>query len=364
MERSSVCLSMIVKNEAHVVARALASVRPWISSWVVVDTGSTDDTPGVVEKAMAGVPGTLLRRPWVDFAHNRTEALELARARADYALVIDADDELVLPPGFLPPRLTHDAYTLRIEYGATVYWRAQLFKSSAPWRWAGVVHEYPECGVPTTQARLEGPFIRIVGEGARSRDPERYVKDARLLEAALEKAPNDARSVFYLAQSWRDAQRPELALPVYERRAAMGGWDEEVFYALMQRAAMMERVGKPRGEVWAAYLEAWRARPTRAEPLCDLARYCRLGEEFSLAYLFGERAAKIPRPADALFVDDGVYRWRALDEYALGAFYTQRFDECASACAALLTEGRLPEGERERVKRNLAFVADARVTAR
>ena len=39
-----ICLNMIVKNEAPVIERCLASVRPWIDHWVVVDTGSTVGT--------------------------------------------------------------------------------------------------------------------------------------------------------------------------------------------------------------------------------------------------------------------------------------------------------------------------------
>lgn len=59
-----VCLSMIVKDEAPVIERCLASVRPLLDSWCVVDTGSSDDTPQKVARALAGLPGTLHHRPW------------------------------------------------------------------------------------------------------------------------------------------------------------------------------------------------------------------------------------------------------------------------------------------------------------
>ena len=92
-----ICLSMIVKNESPVIHRCLASVRPWIDHWVIVDTGSSDGTQDQVRAALAGVPGSLHERPWQDFAHNRNEALDLARAQADYVLFIDADEQLVMP---------------------------------------------------------------------------------------------------------------------------------------------------------------------------------------------------------------------------------------------------------------------------
>ena len=37
-------LSMIVKNESHVILRVLTSISPIIDYWAIVDTGSTDGT--------------------------------------------------------------------------------------------------------------------------------------------------------------------------------------------------------------------------------------------------------------------------------------------------------------------------------
>ena len=95
-----ICLNMIVKNESPVIERCLASVKPWIGHWVIVDTGSTDGTQELVRKAMAGVPGELHERPWRNVGHNRNEALDLARAHGDYVLFIDADEQLQVPPDF------------------------------------------------------------------------------------------------------------------------------------------------------------------------------------------------------------------------------------------------------------------------
>ena len=79
------CLSMIVRNEAPVILRCLASVLPLIDSWAIVDTGSTDGTQILIRDRLKALPGELYERPWRDFASNRTEALDLARGRGDYA---------------------------------------------------------------------------------------------------------------------------------------------------------------------------------------------------------------------------------------------------------------------------------------
>src|SRR5258708_9713159 len=90
----TICLNMIVKNEAPVIRRCLDSVRPLIDHWVIVDTGSTDGTRDIIRDCLRDVPGELHERPWKNFAHNRNEALALARGHGDYVFLIDADEVL------------------------------------------------------------------------------------------------------------------------------------------------------------------------------------------------------------------------------------------------------------------------------
>ncbi|MDO8336144.1 MAG: glycosyltransferase, partial [Candidatus Saccharibacteria bacterium] len=49
-------LNMIVKNEAHVILRCLASVKPWIDSWCIVDTGSSDGTQDIIQDYLKDIP--------------------------------------------------------------------------------------------------------------------------------------------------------------------------------------------------------------------------------------------------------------------------------------------------------------------
>ena len=59
----SLCLVMIVKDEEDTMEKCLKSVAPYISYWVIVDTGSKDKTIEVIHKTMneLGIPGEL---PW------------------------------------------------------------------------------------------------------------------------------------------------------------------------------------------------------------------------------------------------------------------------------------------------------------
>src|ERR1700679_683387 len=131
----NICLNMIVKNEASVIRRCIDSVRPIVDHWVIVDTGSTDGTQDIIRGHLRDLPGELHERPWRDFAHNRSEALELARGKSDHILIIDADDTLEIAPGTALPRLTADSYVIEIRDSSLVYKRTQLVRSALPWRY-------------------------------------------------------------------------------------------------------------------------------------------------------------------------------------------------------------------------------------
>jgi glycosyltransferase involved in cell wall biosynthesis len=346
---------MIIKNEAHVIQRCLRSVLPFIDRWVIVDTGSTDGTQDLVREQLRSKPGTLYERPWKNFGHNRNEALQLAAPQADYLFFIDADEQLILPQGYQRHVLTAAGYHLNVKYGGLNYARCALVSARSPWRWEGVVHEYLACTGPYKLETLHGPTIFVTHDGARSKDPDTYLKDAALLEEALRENPNHPRNTFYLAQSYRDARQPEKSREVYRRRAQLQGWEEETWYALYQVALLEEHLNSDPAVVSFAYLSAYQRRPTRAEPLVRLARYHRLRKEFELALLYARRAAAIPKPADLLFVDEATYKWSALDELAVAASYTSAKDEGRAALRELMAKNLFPESERRRMLDNCKF---------
>nr|AKA59403.1 glycosyl transferase, group 2 family protein [uncultured bacterium AB_162] len=362
MNRSGqvVCLTMIVKDEAPVIRRCLDSVRPLIDRWAIVDTGSTDGTQEIVREHLRDLPGTLVERPWVDFAHNRSEAIEYAREGADYLFVIDADEVLELDEGFELPRLEADSYNAEVAYAGCTYLRKQFVRAALPWRYRGVVHEYLEC----PEARTEGflPGLRTVPhrDGARARDPNTYRRDALVIERALIDEPDNTRYVFYLAQSYRDSGEHELAIRHYRRRAEMGGWPEEVWYSLYQVAVLEERLERPWPEVMADYLAAHEMRPDRAGPLFRIgAHYRRLGQN-QLAHLFLARAMEIPYPAaDRLFVERALYDYGIAIEYAVASYYVGDHAAAIETNNRLLRSDRLPPELVEHVVRNRRFSLDA-----
>ncbi len=351
----SICLNMIIKNEAPVIDRCLASVKPWIDRWMIVDTGSTDGTQDIARSLMADLPGELHERPWRDFAHNRNEALQLANQQADYLLFIDADETLAVPTGFRWPVLAGDGYRFNCEYAHLRYQRNALIATRLPWRWCGVLHEYLDADQPHSWEALAGPRILVNHDGARARDPKTYQRDIDVLERALLAEPGNARYVFYLAQSLRDAGQLEPSRTRYRQRADMGGWEEERWCAQFRAAQLNELLADPPETVREGYLAAYQARPSRAEPLYELARYHRERSEFALAHLFAQQAAALPDSTDTLFIDASVYAWRALDELVVASSYVGFHTQGRVALQKLLVESRFPAEHRDRILGNRAF---------
>ena len=355
------CLNMIVRNEAPVIRRCLDSVRPIIDHWVIVDTGSTDGTQDIIREHLRDLPGELHERPWRDFAHNRSEALVLARGQSDYTLIIDADDTLEMAPFTALPALTNDSYTIEIGDTGTVYHRPQLVRSKLPWRYEGVLHEYLTCDEAGPSGQLSGIRMRRNHDGARRKDPETYWRDASVLEAALQTETSPflrARYRFYLAQSYRDCEDWERSLNNYLVRSDLGFWQEEVFISLYCAAQMKERLGHPDQEVIDAYLGAADALPTRAEALHGASRFCRLNSRHEEGYQIAKRGLGIPMPSDGLFVEPWIYEFGLLDEFSVNAYWSGHNRDCLDASLKILATGKLSGEDMRRVVANAQFASE------
>jgi len=147
------------------------------------------------------------------------------------------------------------------------------------------------------------------------------------------------------------------AIKLYGQRATMADWAEEAFCAQYQVGVLqMDRDWKAAVE---ALLAAWAMRPTRAEPLYQLAFGWRSREAWPVAYLFAARGATIPVPQDILFVDMPLYKWGLLFERSVAAWYVGEKDQALADTQALLADPELPEPWRAHAQGNVIFLEEA-----
>ncbi|MCX7084557.1 MAG: bifunctional glycosyltransferase/class I SAM-dependent methyltransferase [Methylococcales bacterium] len=362
-------INMIVKNETPVLERLFKSVKDLISYYVIVDTGSTDGTPEFIKTWMdqAGIPGEVHHEAWVNFGHNRNQALEHAykSGQVDWLLLIDADEELAYTdPMFYQQLQPGISYSLEKHHGELRYGLMNLINiTDTCWRWQGVVHEYLErVSGSNQQVQLSDAWIIYhIGEGVRSRGitaQQKYLADARLLVAELKKNPQDVRSQFYLAQSYNDAGDFKLAYKHYLLRAGMQGWQEENFVAQYRAGKLAVSLNKSYAEIAECFLKAFEMRPTRgAEPLYQLAVYCRNKQWYAQGYLFAKAGAEISYPTDKLFVEKDIYQWQIFDELSIAAYWNDHYAESKTVCEKLLTLP-LTASDAERIRQNRQFAVN------
>jgi glycosyltransferase involved in cell wall biosynthesis len=364
-----VVLCMIVRNEAAIVRRCLEAALPHVDGFVVSDTGSTDETAAIVSSvgAALGVAGRVVCEPFRDFGHNRTLAARAARDFAvelgfplerTYLLFLDADMILHVEAGFSRRSLQGAAYLVRQEDAELRYYNTRLACLSHVWRAEGVTHEYWTAdGAAPEPLRLESIWIEDRGDGGCKAD--KLERDLALLEGAVAAEPNNARYLFYLAQTHFCLGRWDAALTWYERRIAAGGWEDERWYARFKRGQCLLQLGEHERAA-GALLDAHEERPARAEPLHGLARHYRERGKNALAFMLARRGVELPLPHDeSLFVEKTVYEWRFWEELMISAFYVGGEARAlgASACRKLLARRGHEPWFYEYVLRNSSFYA-------
>jgi FkbM family methyltransferase len=349
-------LVMIVRDEVRRIAEVLASYRPYIDAWTILDTGSTDGTQDLIRRALEGIPGTLHEEPFVDFATSRNRALELHSESTVFSIMPNGD---VLDGGaalvaFLEAH-RHDragAYRVRISPGH--YYHPLVMRCGSGWRYKWRTHE---CAVgPAVGAKIPGVAV-IRDRGSRTDEEwrRRWTRDLELLHRDRVDDPSDPRPYFYLGQTHECLGQHAQALAFYERRAELGGYFDEVYEAKFRVAKMMQVLGRSWGEIQQAYLLAHAHDPRRAEPLCAIADHWHDAEEHAIVRLFATAAADLPEPSTDLFLDEDVYSWRAADLAAISSYYVGRMED-GRRYAERAVRARPDD---ERLRANRAFYAQS-----
>ncbi|MEO7286398.1 MAG: hypothetical protein ABI140_05720 [Jatrophihabitantaceae bacterium] len=299
---------MMVRNEQGRVGRALASARPVAESWLVLDTGSTDNTMKEVAAATQAWPGLLLQRPWVDFGHNRTELLQLgAQQGAKWLLMLDADHELADHTELAKLLATTDADVLQLPYTSSpTQWVSRIVRcdTGLPWSYgsSGGVHEYLLCTAPYRRLRVDAPRILDHADGA-SR-AVKWQRDRIALLNEVDRRPDDVRSWFYLGETYRAEMAFSQAIDAYLHCARLCD-GEQAYVARLYAGCLMHSLRRE-DEAVEVLTEANTQRPQRREALLELCSiHNQGGQPHLVVQLLGDGDLHRPiPPADT----EGIYQ--------------------------------------------------------
>ncbi len=339
----SICLNMIVKNESKIIERMLNSIYPFVDSFCICDTGSTDNTVELIHKFAQEKEITnyiVYTEPFRDFEYSRTHALHKCLelpTLPTYILLIDADMVLQfgnklemnnLKKGLCEQNPPPDVYFINQGNDAFYYKNARMLRSALlleekkP-KYTGVTHEYLD--IPGNRIYVdilkEILFILDIGDGGSKNN--KFTRDIKLLKNGLLFEPNNTRYVYYLANSYKDIGDWENARKMYEKCTQMNGWVEEKWQCYYQLGKGHMSKGN-HAEAVHNWLLAYQLLPNRLENIYELIKYYRETSKNVLAHTFYNIAINtesIKKPPVFLFLENDVYDYKIYYEFSVFGYY-------------------------------------------
>jgi glycosyltransferase involved in cell wall biosynthesis len=194
--KPSIALAMIVRNGAQGISAALLSAKFVCSQIVVVDTGSTDDTPQIATRMGAEV----YHCEWNnDFSQARNFALD--HCRADWVLVLDADevldeqslkDNLYLLADSATGGITVHIHNALSTDGFTSHTHSytRLFRRDVHIRFEGRIHEQIANSIERLGLHIAQSSITIRHDGYSEPSPAKIKRNLELLQREFAENPD------------------------------------------------------------------------------------------------------------------------------------------------------------------------------
>lgn len=215
-------LCMIVKNEEQNLPRCLASAADITDQIVVVDTGSTDDTPNIAQRFGAEV----YHFPWNnDFSAARNESLR--HATGDWILILDADDELSPEAREAIPLLLTDcavdAYGLVVrnlspDNDLVRYvddTRFRLFRNGKGFQYEYKVHNQIAPSILRQKGRTRDTNLVIIHHGYAENAVAKARRSLPLIQSALAADPQNVYMQFKLAETLKAVGENQASLEAF-----------------------------------------------------------------------------------------------------------------------------------------------------
>lgn len=363
-----ICLNMIVRNEAKTLPRLFASLQGQVDYYVIADTGSTDDTPAILEALgqQFGIPGEVHHHAWKNFAHNRNLALQAAlearaagRHHCNWLMQADADEELVVHQPDWRDRLEPGCSYYAYKKTEAMSW-AHLFLvwiDGLQWHWEGAMHNYLVNNVKDHPKKflLDPHLVYHEFQGAKSQGfrtkQEKALADVQAMLLELQGQPVtevNCHRHYQLACCYANAgQYAEAWQTMKAVTDSPYGSVARRYSAYVFLADCLSHTGAPVDQAIDMLDQAISLDPSRKEaPYYKALLWRKSGRVADAAGLLERTEAQPWTPRGYLTWEEPVYRWKLAYELVFVYYQQQRYAEAFALGRNLLDQGIIPSPER------------------
>ena len=173
--------------------------------------------------------------------------------------------------------------------GNITYERICLINNKKIWKYKSILHEYIYCIEPGAKiSKINGDYYLISGRsGSRNKDPEKYLKDALILEKGYEEEKKIngeliGRYAFYCANSYRDYCNTLKAIEWYKIVLnEKQGWIQEKYVSCLE---LYKQYSKINEEIQGIYylIESYKYDNERVECIYELIVFIILNRKIEI----------------------------------------------------------------------------------
>ena len=328
-------LVMIVKNSGNLLKNCLNSIKPYIDSYTILDTGSTDGTQALIRDVMKDVSGNLYEEPFVDFSTSRNRALDLAGDKCKYTIMLD--DTYCIKDGDNIRSVLEREYTDENNIGFLIkisnrhnyeYYSTRILKTKNSIRYIHKIHEIPDCDDSRVKQLDDFSIFDETNLYMKMRSKKRLIKDIEWLEYEHSQDPENPRHIYYLGKLNIEYKRYREGVKYLDEYIEkINGNTEGKFNALYLKAVTIDReLEYPWNDVEKILLRLCRLYPNRAEPFFYMGYHFSVLNRHIKAYEWLVKAMRIPKPQQLLGLEADIYNKEIPYMLANSAILTKRFE--------------------------------------
>jgi len=241
-----IALSMIVspKDDSY-LKKCLSSIAPYVDSIFITITDWENDKGEKVEKIAKLFNAKVSHFDWVDdFAKARNFSFKQVPKEYDYILWLDADDILRGADKLKKIIREHpsvDGFSMFYMYDfdkynnpTVIHQKTQVIRNDGSFYWKGKIHE-SIFSDRKPDIKLVKDIERIhLSKGERRKEASK--RNLRISQKIMDENPNDPRSKWNLARSYKAVGDNDKALEIYDKFLKESESDEERYMARLRRA--------------------------------------------------------------------------------------------------------------------------------